>query len=36
MGRIPNKEWDHDPYLLDKYNNTVGMMLAKNGIIPPH
>ena len=33
---IPPKEWQHDPNMIDNFNNcTVGMYLAGNGIIPP-
>lgn len=34
-GIMPPKEWEHDPNLKDKNNNTVALLLAKTSIIPP-
>ena len=25
---IPPKEWNHDPLLVDKYGNTIGILLS--------
>lgn len=34
-GHIPSKIWRHEPYVIDSKGNTVAMLLAQNGIIPP-
>ena len=34
-GHIPSNIWRHHPMKRDAYNNTVAMLLAQNGIIPP-
>ena len=34
-GIIPPKEWEHDKKMTDEYGNTVGILLAENGVIPP-
>ena len=31
---IPTKEWYHEPSLQYRFNRTVSMLLAENGIIP--
>ena len=31
----PPKEWCHNPEMVDLYCNTVAMIFASNGIIPP-
>ena len=33
-GIVPPMEWTHNSYLLNKYGNTVAMLLASNGICP--
>lgn len=33
--KIPSPQNYHDRYLTNKDNQTVAMILAKNGIIPP-
>lgn len=35
-GHIPSKIWRHEPYVIDSKGNTVAMLLAQNGIIPPN
>ena len=32
---IPPKEWQHNPLIHDKNGNTIAVLLAKNGTIPP-
>ena len=34
-GIIVDEYWQHDPELRDYDGNTVAIILAKNGIIPP-
>lgn len=34
-GIIPPKIFHHDPEMRDKYDCTVAMLLAANGMIPP-
>ena len=34
-GMIPPDCWNHDPNIVDNYNNTVAMILANKGIVPP-
>ena len=34
-GIIPPSEWYHDPSLTNDKKETVAMLLARNGIIPP-
>ena len=34
-GKIPPKEWCHDPNLRDNDGRTVAMYFARMGIIPP-
>lgn len=34
-GFMPQKEWYHDPTLINNHKSTVAMRLASSGIIPP-
>ena len=34
-GHIPSKIWRCEPFVRDSKGNTVAMLLAQNGIIPP-
>ena len=34
-GMIPPKEWEHNPNIKNKYNDTVAILLAYKGKIPP-
>ena len=34
-GIVPPKEWNHDPLLKDRNDNTVAIILSSKGIIPP-
>lgn len=34
-GQIPDKAWEHDPLLKNEDGETVALILAKKGIIPP-
>ena len=33
--KIPDKQWEHRGDLQDNHGNTVAMLLANKGIIPP-
>ena len=34
-GIVPPEEWEHDKMMHNEYKSTVGILLARNGIIPP-
>lgn len=35
-GKIPDKEWEHDPYLTTaELKETVAMILVKHKVVPP-
>ena len=31
---VPPKEWEHDKFLKNRYDQTVGLILSYKGIIP--
>ena len=32
---VPINKWNHDPKITNKNGDTVAMLLAKNGVLPP-